>query len=374
MHRKLFDASEILLLAFNADAANELKARIRDRLDPLGLAGDSVRAQTFHAFGLDIIGQATGARPTLAPWLDGGQDLHHLHGLIRQLQERDATFASRWDLFRVVLGRDLPPFGDEEDAPEDWERGSGKEGFRTLDGKIVRSQGERLIADWLYYNGVNYEYERPYSFNTADAQHRQYYPDFYYPDIDTYHEHWALDAAGNPPSKFHGYREGMQWKHEIHRKNGTQLIETTMADLWSGRAFTILEKELTRRGVKLSPNPNRPPLGRKVLEDKDLVRTFRTFMLHAKSNRLADEELATRARNNAAGAFLFRHELFLNLFAEIRRAWEKALSDQQVIDFEDMLIQATDLLESGAYDPGYKLVMVDEFQDAPKLGCASHEP
>lgn len=364
LHRELFEPSEILLLAFNADAAEELQTRIRDRLKPLGLDADRIQARTFHAFGLDVIGQGTGERLSLAPWLGDGDDREYLQGLIRQLKTDDESFASRWDLFRVVLGRDLPSFGEEENAPEDWERSSGREGFRTLDGKVVKSQGERLIADWLFYNGVNYEYERPYAFNTADAYHRQYQPDFYYPDIDTYHEHWALDASGNPPAKFHGYREGMSWKKEIHQKNGTQLIETTMAELWSGQAFTALEKELTRRGIKLDPNPHRPVPGRKVLEDKDLVRTFRTFMVHAKSNRLSDQELFDRAREQAAGEFHYRHELFLSLFTQIRRAWEKALSDAKAIDFEDMLIQATDLLESDAYDPGFKLVMVDEFQDA----------
>lgn len=364
LHRKLFDAPEILLLAFNSDAAEELQTRIRERLSPLGLPADSIRARTFHAFGLDVIGQATGTRPTLARWLDKGQDVRRLQDIINRLKAEDAIFASRWNLFRVVLGRDLPAFGKEEEAPEDWERGTGKEGFRTLDDKIVKSQGERLIADWLYYNGVKYEYERPYAFKTADASHGQYHPDFYYPDIDVYHEHWALDAAGNPPASFHGYREGMEWKKATHEENGTELIETTMADLWSGRAFVALEKELTGRGITLDPDPHRPRVGRKALEDKDLVRTFRTFMVHAKSNRLSDEELSRRASAQVAGTFRYRHSLFLELFAKIRAAWEQELADHDVIDFEDMLIRATDLLEAGTYDPGYKLVMVDEFQDA----------
>lgn len=365
LHRNLFEASEILLLAFNSDAAEELQTRIRDRLTPLGLPADSIRARTFHAFGLDVIGLATGTRPTLAPWLDKSQDLRRLQDIINRLKAEDAGFASRWNLFRVVLGRDLPAFGKEAEAPEDWE--SGKEGFRTLDGKIVKSRGERLIADWLYYNGVQYEYERPYAYKTADAYHGQYHPDFYYPDIDTYHEHWALDAAGNPPATFHGYREGMQWKKATHEENGTELIETTMADLWSGRAFAALEKELTRRGIALDPDPHRPRVGRKVLEDKDLVRTFRTFMVHAKSNRLSDVELSQRANAQVAGAFRYRQGLFLELFAKARAAWEQELADRDVIDFEDMLIRATDLLEAGTYDPGYKLVMVDEFQDASQV-------
>ena len=36
------------------------------------------------------------------------------------------------------------------------------------------------------------------------------------------------------------------------------------------------------------------------------------------------------------------------------------------IDFEDMLVQAADLLESGTTDMGYDLVLVDEFQDASR--------
>lgn len=364
LHRGLFGASEILLLAFNTDAAEELQTRINERLAPFGFDVASIRARTFHGFGLDVIGQATGTRPSLASWLEHGQDLTHLQTIIHRLKAESPGFAARWDLFRVVMGRDLPAFGKEEDAPEDWERGTGREGFRTLDGKVVKSQGERLIADWLFYNGVAYEYERPYSINTADPQHRQYTPDFYYPAIETYHEHWALDSAGNPPERFVGYRAGMQWKKELHAKQGTPLIETTMADLWSGRAFAILEKELTQRGIVLDPNPNRPHASRKVLEDKDLARTLRTFMVHAKSNQLSMAELRSRAANQVAGSFQYRHSLFLDLFEEVRRVWEADLAEAGVIDFEDMLLKATDILESGAYDPGYKLVMLDEFQDA----------
>ena len=45
----------------------------------------------------------------------------------------------------------------------------------------------------------------------------------------------------------------MDWKRKLHVECGTALLETTMADLWSGRAFAYLSAELTKRGVLLDP-------------------------------------------------------------------------------------------------------------------------
>ena len=75
VHRGLVDPEQILMLAFNSKAAAELQQRIRERLAPLGLAADKIVARTFHSFGLSVIGQATGRKPSLAPWLDQGADV-----------------------------------------------------------------------------------------------------------------------------------------------------------------------------------------------------------------------------------------------------------------------------------------------------------
>ena len=364
LHRQLVPAPKILLLAFNADAAAELQSRIKARLAPLGLPADEIVVRTFHAFGLDVIGKATGKRPTLAPWLEHSGDLRRLLELVDDLKDKSPAFRSHWDLFRVVLGRDLPAFGEEEESPEDWDKDTKATGFRTLNGEVVKSQGERLLADFLFYNGVAYKYEKPYEADTADEAHRQYRPDFYYPTIKCYHEHWALDRQGKPPEKFSGYLEGMRWKRALHKERGTDLIETTMAELWSGEAFTHLAEELIKRGITLDPNPDREVPAWRVLQNEQLARTFRAFLTHAKSNRVSNEVLRARLREESAGQFHYRHELFLTLFEAIREAWEKALRDEGVIDFEDMLNLAADNLEAGAWESPFELVMVDEFQDA----------
>lgn len=364
LRRKLVEPECILLLAFNADAAKELQKRINQRLTPLGLPADRVKARTFHAFGLDVIGAATGKKPSLAAWLEQGNDLRQLMAIVDELKDQDPIFRANWDLFRIVLGRDLPNFGSEQQEPEDWDRETRSRGFRTLQGEVVKSRGERLIADWLFYNGVPYKYEQPYEVDTADEQHSQYQPDFYYPSIHVYHEHWAVDSNGNPPEDFVGYREEMEWKRQCHRTHGTTLLETTMAELWSGQAFGKLAAELQPHGVVLNPDPERPSKGQPAVENETLIKTFRTFLTHAKSNRLSADDLQARLTGSRASPFRYRHQVFLRLFSAIRDAWEVKLAEAEVIDFEDMLNLATDHIESGNWDSPYELIMVDEFQDA----------
>lgn len=365
LHRGLVPADRILLLAFNADAAKELQNRIRERLGPLGFAADQIVARTFHAFGLDVIGQAIGKKPTLAPWLERGGDIDRLSSIIDDLKDRDLGFRTRWDLFRVVFSRDLPKFGSNVDH-EDWDKDSKETGYRTLQGEVVKSHEERVIADWLFYNGVTYRYEQPYEVDTANPRYRQYRPDFYYPDANAYHEHFALDAMGQPPKEFAGYMEGVVWKRGIHAETGTTLWETTSATLWSGKALDTLAKNLKKAKVKLDPNPDRPARGRKVVENADLVKTFRIFLTHAKSNALTEADLEARLKSEDPTAFRFRHDMFLTLFAAVRQEWEKRLRDERVIDFEDMLNLAADHLEQRRWSPRYELVMVDEFQDASR--------
>lgn len=359
-----FAPDRILLLAFNNDAASELRARIHSRLSPLGLPAEQVAAKTFHAFGLDVIGKSTGKRPSLAPWVESGRDHEALLEMVDDLKAVDPVFRVQWDLFRLVFGQDLPTFGREASNPEAWDKAASRDGFWTLNSEVVRSRGELVIANWLFYNGVRYIYEGPYKVDTADAEHRQYRPDFYLPDADAYLEHWALDANGEPPAEFVGYKEGMAWKKRLHAEHGTRLLETTMAQLWSGHAFAYLERELTDLGVQLDPNPDREAPGRQPIESPRLARTIRSFLTHAKSNRLTTDDLHRRLEKGVAGQFRYRHEMFLGLFEKLWTRWEERLQAEKVIDFEDMLNSAADCVEAGRWASPYELVMVDEFQDA----------
>lgn len=358
-----FNPEDILILAFNKDAADELQSRIKTRFKSVNIPDEKITVNTFHAFGMRIIGEHTGKKPSIPKWLDQGKDLEHLSELVDDLKDKDHHFRKNWDLFRIVISQDYFNDGDDSSAGESWDRKNDRNAFWTLNNDHVKSRGELILANWFFYNGIRYEYESPYKVDTSDSKHRQYTPDFYFPDIDVYLEHWALDENDEPPKAFKNYKESMVWKRKIHAQYGTKLIETTTAEVWSGKVIHKLESIFTEYGIKLDPNPDRKVYGRKPIENKRLIKTFRTFLTHVKNNRLSIERLNSRLESGVSGRFHYRHRVFLMLFNEIWRAWDAGLRQKNEVDFDDMLNQATDILESGQWSNPYRLILVDEFQD-----------
>jgi DNA helicase IV len=360
--KKFIDPSRILLLAFNKAAAEELQGRIRDRFESANIDSTGVRASTFHAFGLDVIGRGLKARPTVATWVESGRDTEEVADIVKSLKETSEDFKYKWDLYRLIFPPETIKVTDVYYDAYDSE--SREQGFRTFDGKIVRSHGERMIADWLYLNGVSYQYEREYTFRTADLSHRQYKPDFYYPEIDTWHEHWALDRNGNPPHEFTGYLDSMSWKRNQHSKNGTQLIETTFAEVVFANGLEVLKEKLSKEGIKLTWDPDRPKAPYTNIEDEEIIRLVRAFMTHVKSNSLTSKDLQSRLFGKWSSLKSNRTDLFLEIFWQIYDQWNQRLRDSNAIDFEDMLIQAAETIENDLYIPDYDLILVDEFQDS----------
>ena len=360
----LFKAEEILLLAFNRKAAEELAERVANRLGPNFKRVKRITVATFHSLGLKVISEATGKRPNVAAWIEQGREVAELQDIVNVLS-KSTSFSVKWNLFKTVFARALPPFGANEE-PEFWDPETGRRGFRTLRGETVRSQEERMICNWLSSQGIAYEYERPYEHETATATRRQYMPDFYYPSANVYHEHFALDQHGNPPKHFTGYAEGVIWKRALHAEQSTTLIETTSHGIRSQGGFTLFAEDLRAHGVPFGQAPLTPEQLDLVPEEAGLLRVFRTFMAHVKSNRLSMEDLRARARSRQSEQ-PYRDALFLDIFEALWREWDKRLADAGAVDFEDMLGQAADHLAAGRCKMPYRLVMADEFQDSSRV-------
>lgn len=366
LHRNLMSPNSIVMLAFNKDAAGELQDRVAKSLARLEIPDVEVQAKTFHSLGLSIIAEATGRKPHVPDWaVETLLGLQKLLTIVDDLKDGSEAFRTQWDMFRLVLGRDVPASGEDQ-LFEAWDK-EGQGRLVSLNGEHVASQEERIIANWLFYNGIEYQYERPYEHDTANVTHRQYFPDFFYPGINLYHEHFALDASGRAPEHFKDYLEGVTWKRETHRSRGTLLMETTSYQLQSGGIFSHLSKELTSRGLILDPNPDRPipAKGMVPMEDVDLIKLLRTFITHFKSNSLSVDVLHERLRDLPARAFKYRFEAFVELAIPVINGWNLALSLEKGIDFEDMINMAAERLEKGHPSP-YDLVMADEYQDASR--------
>lgn len=354
--------SKILLLAFNKVAAEELQDRVKDRFENANIDSTGIKASTFHAFGLDVIGRGLGVRPSVASWVEKEKDSEEIAAIVADLKESLEDFKYKWDLYRLIFPPETLKTAGVK--PDSWDSESKVHGFRTFDGETVRSHGERMIANWLYLHGVSYQYEHDYKVKTADEFHRQYKPDFYYPDIDVWHEHWALDQSGNPPPDFSGYLEDMQWKRNLHSRNNTELIETTFGEVVFAKGLTKLKESLEGRGIKLDWDPDRPKAEYTNVKDSEIIGLVRTFMTHVKSNSLSDDDLENRLKGEWSHLKSDRTELFLEVYWLIHSEWNKRLSAANSIDFEDMLIQAAHVVENRMHIPDFDLILVDEFQDS----------
>ena len=356
---KLYQPEQILVLAFNRSVAEELQSRIKERLSGI-VNAEQVKVKTFNAFGLEVIGKSVSRKPKLADWVEPGRDVRAITEIVDDLGQSDPQFRLDWDMFRVVFGRDLGAW--DAGLEPDLER-RGNKSILTANGDFVKSDEERMICDFLFFNGVEYDYERSYEHDTVTAEHSQYHPDFFYPRIGLYHEHFALDAHGNAPAHFTGdYVAGVHWKRQLHAENQTLLFETTSHNIRNGSGFLKLKEELERRGAQFNFDADRVTKGQEPIPTKQLASTIRAFQQHVKSNGLSHRDLHNAVANAERG-HRDRLTRFVSLFERISDEWQRRLKIAECVDFDDMLLMAIEHIESGRFKSPYMMILADEFQD-----------
>ena len=84
--KNFINPSKILLLAFNKAAAEELQERVKNRFDSANIDSTGIKASTFHAFGLDVIGRGLNARPKVASWVENEEDLEQVAVIVKELK------------------------------------------------------------------------------------------------------------------------------------------------------------------------------------------------------------------------------------------------------------------------------------------------
>ena len=343
---------EVLVLAFNRKAADEITGR---------LAGDLSKAHvhTFHRFGRRVIADVERANPTMARFAGESEMPGTIKDILNELlddpQQSDATanfIASYHGAYESVFDFETQ---DEYDA---YIRSVE---LRTLSGARVKSFEELEIANYLTKHGVKFCYERPYPKRTQTPEYRQYQPDFFLPDYDIYIEHNALDKGGRPPRGWQGYEERVEWHRRTHRKYGTKLIETYS---WQHREDILLDKlhkQLEGEGVRFERISQRElvlQLARQLIEW--LAALLAKFLNHVKTNGLSSEELRARAGKHGT---LWRNEVFLEVFEKVRTRYEQRLRAEGKLDFHDLINRAAHYIREGRWEKRYRYVLVDEFQD-----------
>lgn len=355
-----------LMLAFNREAADELRNRIIERLKPLGLPAHKIQVKTFHSLSLEIIEDVTKKKPVIAPWTQSDQGkIAQVLRFLNELRARDREFRDNMTLMSYVFGLDLPSFEQELVAPDSWDT-SLNTGFQSLLDEALASPMHVIVANWLTIHGVTYVY-RPKAEVCGLPKSAGHSPTFYLPKSKTLIEVWDVDHAGNPHPTIEGHRHLVQHARAVHSDNSTDVIEVYNSTLRDGFDFQVLHKALTSRGFSLTVEEPSSFKGRRPIELDHLANMMKSFITHIKANRWTTSELYDNLSNPAhATGFPLRSALFLKLVVPVYEKWEALLGEHDHIDFDDMVNRATDMVSTGKWVSPFKLILVDEFQDTSR--------
>ena len=343
---------EVLVLAFNRKAADEIRGRLRDDLS-------AAHVHTFHSFGRRVIAESESA-PSISRLAEDDLALKRaVDDIIGELLTDPEQSKAVIDFiiyhhapYRSAF--DFDTLNEYEEYVRDIE-------LRTLSGDLVKSFEELEIANYLTEHGVEFRYEAPYETATATQRHRQYQPDFFLPVHGIYIEHFALDRNGRPPPGWREYAESVEWKRRIHSQLDSTLVETYS---WQHRQGVLLETLRTRleeAGVRFEQVP-RHTLVRQLAQEQTswLAGLLATFLNHVKSGGLSSDELRARAHRSGDRR---RNQGFLDVFDQVRARYQKLLADEKALDFHDLINLAAEHIREGRWKPRYRYVLVDEFQD-----------
>ena len=369
---KHINPQRILLISYTNKAAAELTER-------MNIAG--LRGYTFHKLAIDIIGQATGQKPSICDNTDA-LFVKIYHSLLKD--EDFKKSAVEYFIDYQVQETDWEHRKNERRQQLSEQKGVRlKAQFPDMDGETVyvRSEQEQKICFVLSSLGVKFRYEEPYEHVLADEMHSQYKPDFsiyFEQNGETkriYLEHFGVDEHGLVPTWFakdkgityeeanQKYNDGITWKKAAHEKFGTILLTTSSADFYYSDIRNTLKTSLENMGVPIQEKTDAelydmvlPPNSK---QEKAFIRLVVTFVTLIKSSCKSIQEVLkqTKKEDDERSTFIIK-----KIFQPVYERYIEELKSSNQIDFTDAILQATKICHA-SHPVRYEYIIVDEFQD-----------
>lgn len=361
LKKKICIPDDILVLSFTNASAAEMSERLNKEI------GRPIHAQTFHKLGLDIIASVQGKMPKIY-----SSDIRQFVRKQLDMLIQDLGYLRKLCVYLTYNGVEQKSEFDFE-TEEEYRSYLKYNPPITLKKETVKSYGELDIANFLTQNGITYVYEQEYPIDTRTSEFGQYYPDFYLPNFDVYIEYFGINRQGEVPAYFSGkngmsvaqaYQEGIKWKRELHRKNGTRLIEVYAYEKFEEQLLPKLEERLKKAGVVFTPmSPKDMWSEISGTENQKLDRVaelFGTVITLTKSNNCSLDEV--RSRNHSLRKFP-SIDAVTDLIEPVYNNYQAMLQARNEIDFNDMINLASDYVQRGQFIHSYNYVIVDEYQD-----------
>ncbi len=246
---------------------------------------------------------------------------------------------------------------------------------KTIKNEILRSKEEVMIANFLYLNNIEYDYEPIYPYNITYSR-KPYTPDFVIRQNEKvcYIEHFGISESGHnnlyTELQLKKYIKSIKDKILIHKKHDTNLIYTHSSYKDKRNILEHLKEKLIEKGFDLTPKPNMEVM-KKIVSLKEstyiskLVFLVQRFIKNFKSNgyTIDDFDILYNKTNNV------RNRLFLDIAKVCYMEYQQFLTENSAVDFEDMINESNRLLNN-AINLNQKIdfdyIIVDEYQDISK--------
>ncbi len=351
--------NDILILAYNNAAAKELRERMVLRSNAVGMSLEKQPTiMTFHALGRKIL-KESGISTYISVFMEDPTKFEMwlskwLENYVKSSPEAMTTFID-------LMHQPINPFDIKSMA--EYEAYIRDNEYRTLNGERVKGYQELLIANWLYLNGVDYEYEAPYISKRRISVGFDYRPDFYIKETSIYIEHFGIDRRGNtrPDIDSVRYNLEMKSKRELHDECGTTLIETFHYDWIENSLLKRLEKLILNAGLILNPLSD-DEIFTQLKESgylQDAAKLYLKCLQAIRVERLDEQEIMSRLKKFQ----IVNIKQYTELLTAIVEEYVQELNNQNRIDFDDMIIRASHQVEHNKYVPPWSNILVDEFQD-----------
>lgn len=357
--RQLARPDQILILAYNRTAADEVNERLLDKAKNSNMILDSTpRISTFHALGRKILKDA-GVPTNISVFAEDDKKLAMwiTNWLEEYLSENRVQLIEFINLFPEPTN----PFDFQTQA--EYERYIRDNEFRTLNNELVKGYQELLIANFLYMNGVDYEYEAPYVSKRRINANIDYRPDFYIKNTNIYIEHFGIDRKGctRPDIDAQKYNDSIKNKRLLHEECGTELIETFHYEWLEDTLLSELKRKLSLHKIELKPLDTEEIL--KSLRSAGKISNWSELIKKAlqaiRVERLSRDDMLKRFMD----ANISQPKKYCKLLDLLHNSYKQELEKQNAIDFDDMIIKAISVINNNQFTPTWTYILIDEFQD-----------
>lgn len=242
----------------------------------------------------------------------------------------------------------------------------------TLNNEVLRSLEEVRIANFLYLNNIDYEYEPIYQYRILDAN-KPYTPDFKIKqgDKSSYIEHFGITESGQSnrytQAELNKYKSRINDKILLHRSHRTDLIYTFSRYNDHRDYIDHLKEQLLQRGYTLRPKPA-TEVYKKLADNEENKYIFRLTLLICNfiSNFKTQGYQLEQFDKFRASTKNIRTDLFLEICSICYLEYQKALKENHCIDFQDMINESADIIHKRLISRDlldFKYIIVDEYQD-----------